>query len=175
MGWNRADGAARKKGGINMKKEIKGFVLGVLSTVVVGSGVALAAGQFVSIDVVPNNVSIAVNGHVREDIDSFTYNDRTYVQLRPVLENIDGGVEYEADTKTVQAYNRFRTLPDVILTSSGNRYKQIIQSDPYDPDEINNLETYVDTDILYELGLIFDSNASDRTGLFAYSVYSPLY
>ena len=39
-----------------MKNEIKGSVLGALSTGIICSGASIATGQFVSIDVVPNNV-----------------------------------------------------------------------------------------------------------------------
>ena len=87
-----------------MKEGIKGFVIGCIVTAMVGTGAAWAASNLVTIEVAPNNVNFEING-VAMDIPSFTYNDSTYVQLRPVLENMDCSVGYNAATKTVIAQN----------------------------------------------------------------------
>lgn len=96
-----------------MKEGIKGFVIGCFVTATVGTGAAWAASNLVTIEVAPNNVNFEING-VAMDIPSFTYNDSTYVQLRPVLENMDCSVGYNAATKTVIAQNDLSALADVL-------------------------------------------------------------
>ena len=151
-----------------MKKEFKGFILGVVTTVVVGSGVGFAASQLTSIDVYPNNVTIALSGDVT-DIPSFTYNDRTYVELRPVLENIDCVVSYDAENNIVNAYNRYQKgIPTIIDNGSGTQYETIM--DLKAPLVQNAL--YVNEWILNEAGLIFvpDRSVQDNVN----SWYSPI-
>ena len=101
------------KGDVTMKEGIKGFVIGCIVTAMVGTGAAWAASNLVTIEVAPNNVNFEING-VAMDIPSFTYNDSTYVQLRPVLENMDCSVGYNAATKTVIAQNDLSALADVL-------------------------------------------------------------
>ena len=142
-----------------MKKEIKGFVLGVLTTVVVGSGAAIAAGQFVSIDVVPNNVKINVNGE-DTNISSFTYNDSTYVQLRPVLENMDGNVTYDGTSQRVFAANRWQEGDPTVYLNSGAVYDTVIDR--------TSLPAYVDVDILMDLGLLYEPDLSNQNRTFTF-------
>ena len=149
-----------------MKKEIKGFVFGVLTTVVVGSGAAIAAGQFTSIDVVPNNVRIALNGDYT-DIPSFTYNDSTYVQLRPVLEGINCIVKWIPEQNTVNCYNRFYfTTPACLVNNMYSRYGQIgdLESEP--------AKVYVDTTMLLDAGLNFRPDMIDPN--IAHGFYSAI-
>lgn len=95
-----------------MKKEIKGFILGCAVTAAVGSGVAIASNA-TNIEVYPNNVEIYANNH-HVDSPNFTYNDTTYVPLRAVLELMDCSIEYDTDTKTVQAKNNYQDLTDTV-------------------------------------------------------------
>ena len=45
-----------------MKKEIKGFVCGVVATTLVAGGFAFAAGQWRTIDVLENDITVVVDG-----------------------------------------------------------------------------------------------------------------
>lgn len=150
-----------------MKKEIKGFVLGVLSTVVVGSGVALAAGQLTSIDIYPNNVTIALRGQVT-DIPSFTYNDRTYVELRRVLEGIDCEVEYDANAKVVNAYNSYVLMRPAYINQTGKAYDLVTwTATPYSTD----VRGYIDINALLDLGFSYVPDSVDEYGMYVYSAY----
>lgn len=149
-----------------MKKEIKGFVLGVLSTVVIGSGVALAAGQLTSIEVYPNNVKVCIKGE-ETDIPSFTYNDSTYVQLRPVLESIDCIIQWVPEQNAVNCYNRYElATPACLVNNIYSRYAEIIDL------ESNPATMYVDTKILLDAGMDFRPDIIDPT--IAYGFYSPV-
>ena len=146
-----------------MKKEIKGFVLGVLSTVVVGSGVALAAGQLTSIEVYPNNVKIYVRGQ-ETDIPSFTYNDSTYVQLRPVLESIDCVINWDAENNAVYTYNMYEpSWKPAQLENNMKQYKLLIDM------ESSPAKAYIDWDILTDLGVVYNPDVQD-----AFSFFVPL-
>lgn len=148
-----------------MKKEIKGFVLGVLTTVVIGSGAAIAAGQFVSIDVVPNNVTIALNGQAT-NIPSFTYNDSTYVQLRPVLEGISCEVEWHPESQVVNAYNSYMIMSPAYINDIGRIY-DIVSWSPttYESDSI---KAYIDIEVLRDLGFNFLPDSLDDFGYYVY-------
>ena len=68
-----------------MKKEIKGFIFGVITTSIFSAIGVYAATQLTTIDVYKDNVTIYANNNV-VDAPNFTYNDTTYVPLRSVLE-----------------------------------------------------------------------------------------
>lgn len=139
-----------------MKKEIKGFVLGVLTTVVVGSGAAIAAGQFTSIDVVPNNVTIALNGQAT-NIPSFTYNNSTYVQLRPVLEGMGCGVTFDEATSTVGAYNEFTKITPAYIEDLNKTYELVSWAPTFDGS--TGAKTYIDLDVLTDIGFKYLPNS----------------
>lgn len=132
-----------------MKKEIKGFVLGVLTTIVIGSGAAIAAGQWTTIDVIPNNVDIVLRGQVT-DIPSFTYNDSTYVQLRPVLEGIDCVIDWDATTNSVYCYNRYETSwRPAELGNTGKQYHMLLDMESWPA------VGYVPTTMLHDAGMTY--------------------
>lgn len=82
-----------------MKKELKGFVCGVLTTALVAGGAAFAAGQWKTIDVLENDITVMVDG-VQLNESNFLYNDRTYLPLRAVAEAVGKSVEYDETTNT---------------------------------------------------------------------------
>lgn len=78
-----------------MKRELKGFVVGVVVAAILMSSVAFAAG----IDVVFNAVSIAINGK-KVAADNILYNGITYVPLRAVADMFGKDVGWDASTNT---------------------------------------------------------------------------
>ena len=82
-----------------MKKEIKGFVCGVVATTLVAGGFAFAAGQWRTIDVLENDITVVVDGKTLNE-SNFLYNDRTYLPLREAAEALGKTVRYDAATNT---------------------------------------------------------------------------
>jgi hypothetical protein len=78
-----------------MKRELKGFIVGIIITAILMSSVAFAAG----IDVVFNAVNISVNGK-KVAADNILYNGTTYVPLRAVADMFGKDVGWDADTNT---------------------------------------------------------------------------
>ncbi len=82
-----------------MKKELKGFICGVIATSVLLCGGAFAAGKWTTIDVLQDDITVIVDGEkVTES--NFVYNDRTYLPLRAVAEAVGKPVDYDESTNT---------------------------------------------------------------------------
>lgn len=81
-----------------MKKNLKGFVLGVIVTTILMS-TALGAQVKKTIEVVYNSVNITVNG-TKVDTDNLLYKGTTYVPLRAVSEMLGKDVEWDGKTGT---------------------------------------------------------------------------
>ena len=137
-----------------MKKEIKGFVCGVVVAAIIGAGIASAAGTWESIDVLRNDINIVVNGQPVE-VDNFLYNDTTYVPLRAVSSTLGENVDYDETTNTAYI---------------GEKYDNIVSKHipPDDPAILAFVEEkdgvyYISPDcILYEMETPFnDTNISD--------------
>lgn len=105
-----------------MKKELKGFVCGIVTTAILGTGFVFAAGQWKTIDVLENDITVMVDGkQVTES--NFVYNDRTYLPLRAVAEAVGKPVEYDEATNT--AYigtmpSENVSTPNIIYYSNAN-------------------------------------------------------
>lgn len=88
-----------------MKKELKGFVCGIVTTAILGTGLVFAAGQWKTIDVLENDITVMVDGQqVTES--NFVYNDRTYLPLRAVAEAVGKPVEYDEAANTAYIGDR---------------------------------------------------------------------
>lgn len=126
-----------------MKKELKGFVCGVLTTALVAGGAAFAAGQWKTIDVLENDITVMVDG-VQLNESNFLYNDRTYLPLRAVAEAVGKPVEYDEETNTAYIGNSETTKT---FTEAGiyndKTYLTIYEDETgeqyVDYDEINSL------------------------------------
>lgn len=79
-----------------MRKELKGFLLGVSLTLTIG---VAADGIWEKIDVQSNSIHVVVNGQ-KIDADNFLYNDTTYLPIRAVSEALGQKVDYEESTNT---------------------------------------------------------------------------
>ena len=82
-----------------MKRGFKGFVCGVLATTLVVGSAAFAVGQWKTIDVLENDITVIVDG-VQLNESNFLYNDRTYLPLRAVAEVVGKPVYYDETTNT---------------------------------------------------------------------------
>lgn len=101
-----------------MKKELKGFVCGVLTTALVAGGAAFAAGQWKTIDVLENDITVMVDGQqVTES--NFVYNDRTYLPLRAVAEAVGKSVDYDETTNTAYIGNKVESPQISLIYNKG--------------------------------------------------------
>lgn len=132
--------------------KIKGFVCGVLTTALVAGGTAIAAGQWKTIEVLENDITVMVDGkQVSED--NFVYNDRTYLPLRAVAEAVGKPVEYDANTNTAYIGNKTggQTMPittpaskfDISYDKGPKTVKYIEYTINVDSFEINSAEESV--------------------------------
>lgn len=77
-------------------KEIKGFVIGIIITsLLLCGGIVFAKGQWKSIDVLENDITVIVDGKKLNE-SNFLYNDTTYLPLRAVAEAVGKPVDYDA-------------------------------------------------------------------------------
>lgn len=96
-----------------MKNKIKGFILGIIVTLLMNSIVYASGGNTNLIEVIFNNVNIALNGEEMAKCgDSYTLNDgeevpysilykgTTYLPLRKVAEMLDKNVGWDGETHT---------------------------------------------------------------------------
>ena len=132
-----------------MKREIKGFILGVLTTLILTTGGALAYSQYKTIDVVENNVTIYANDKL-VSVPNFTYNDTTYVPLRAVLEKMDGTISYNGNTKCVYAYNNFCRI-DYPVEYNNYTYDTIAEYGFNDKGEFSIVSMYSDIILLKDI------------------------
>lgn len=82
-----------------MKREMKGFICGAVSMALLVGGVSFAAGQWKTIDVLENDITVMVDGQQITE-SNFLYNDTTYLPLRAVAEAVGKPVEYDGTTNT---------------------------------------------------------------------------
>lgn len=82
-----------------MKKELKGFIIGVLVTLMLMSSLTFADGVKHTIEVMFNYVNLEVNGE-KVEADNILYKGTTYVPLRAVAEMLGKEVGWDQDTKT---------------------------------------------------------------------------
>lgn len=82
-----------------MKKQFKGFVIGVLVTLILTSTIAFAGGIKQKIDVVLNSINLTVNGKAVK-ADNILYKGTTYVPIRAVGEMLGKDVKWDAKTNT---------------------------------------------------------------------------
>lgn len=145
-----------------MKKELKGFICGVVATTLVAGGAAFAAGQWKTIDVLENDITVMVDGkQVAES--NFVYNDRTYLPLRAVAEAVGKPVDYDTTTNTayigqkiansstgpteVRLTNTFTTTSDglyIYEDEAKNKYLKVVDINSKGSDLYKESLTFVD-------------------------------
>lgn len=86
------------RGGVKMKRNIKGIVLGlIIATLLVST--ALGSGVKQTIEVVFNKVNLTVNGQAVKG-ENIVYQGTTYVPLRAISEMLDKDVDWDSGTNT---------------------------------------------------------------------------
>lgn len=96
-----------------MKKELKGFVAGVLMTSLLMTGsVAWAAGKTVSAELLYNNIKIYIDNVLTnakdangKTIEPFIYNGTTYLPVRGVAQALGVDVQWDGSTNSVYLWD----------------------------------------------------------------------
>ena len=91
-----------------MKRELKGFAVGVIVTVMLLSTVAYSEGVRQTIEVLFNSVNLEVNGK-KVEADNILYKGTTYVPLRAVAEMLGKEVGWDQDTRTASIDDKEET------------------------------------------------------------------
>lgn len=103
-----------------MKKQIKGFVIGVIVTLLLSSTIVLGEGVKKTIEVVFNSVNLTVNGE-KVAADTILYNGTTYVPLRATAEMLGKEVGWDQKTSTA-SINDKGTVVNTPVSNSKNEY-----------------------------------------------------
>ena len=153
-----------------MKKEIKGFIFGVITTSIFSAIGVYAATQLTTIDVYKDNVTIYANNNV-VDAPNFTYNDTTYVPLRSVLELMDCSLFYDAETKSVLAYNDFvlNYLCDGTYFEDGEYIYDTITRRPH-----NNYDDYANYQIFVDHTVVEDNISNVKSHIIPNDKYGQI-
>jgi hypothetical protein len=108
-----------------MKKEIKGFICGILITVIIMSTVTYAAGVQQKIDVMLNSVNLKVNGKI-VNADNILYKGTTYVPLRVIGEMLGKEVGWDQKSNTASINDKgFIPVENDSKNASANSGKNI--------------------------------------------------
>ncbi|MFA5523752.1 MAG: stalk domain-containing protein [Tissierellales bacterium] len=82
-----------------MKKHFRGFIAGVIVTILLLNSTGFASNIKQKIDVMINSINIEVNGK-KVEADNILYNNTTYVPLRKVAEMLGKEVDWDGATNT---------------------------------------------------------------------------
>lgn len=115
-----------------MRKEIKGFICGVVATSLVSCVSISAAGVWDKIDVLRNDIHIVVNG-VPVNADNFLYNDTTYLPMRVVAEALGKDVQYDETTNTATIKDKGENNLSNVKTTNERIYGDINPANKHIP------------------------------------------
>lgn len=113
-----------------MKKELKGFIVGVTITSILSFGFSgLADTTWKTIDVAVNSINLKVNGKA-VTTDNFVYDGTTYVPLRAVGDMLGKNIVWDDTTKTAEVNDK-----DYVESSNNNQKneKSNIQNSSQNP------------------------------------------
>ena len=124
-----------------MKNTLKGYLIGVLSTVMLLGCVAYAASNTKTIEALYNNIKIYVDG-VKIDpkdaagntVEPFIYNGTTYLPVRAVGEAIGKTVTWDGATQSVYLGEKpgdVQYLMDVCPPYDGQNYTNYVNGDSF--------------------------------------------
>lgn len=100
-----------------MKKELKGFLVGVIVTMMLGSTMVFAD----TVEVLFNTVNIAVNGQ-KVIADNILYNGRTYVPLAAIAQMFGKDVVWDGSTNTANINEKGSTVAPPSTTAGQDEY-----------------------------------------------------
>lgn len=132
-----------------MKKELKGFIVGVIITAMLMSTVALAGGVKQKIEVMLNSVNLAVNGKSVK-ADNILYKGTTYVPLRAVAEMLGKEVGWDQKTNTASINDKVEETP---VTKEKNPVKNSDET-LSQKNAVNKAKNYLDYTAFSKSGLI---------------------
>lgn len=96
-----------------MKKQIQGYLAGVLSTVVLISGAAYAKNASENINVTYDNIKVYIDNTLAElrdangsTVEPFIYNGTTYLPVRGVAQAMGAQVTYDGASKSVFIWDK---------------------------------------------------------------------
>lgn len=104
-----------------MRKELRGFVIGIIMTVVLMSTIVFAGGVKEKIEVVLNSVNLSVNGNPVK-ADNILYKGTTYVPIRSVAEILGKKVEWDGKTNTASINDKDNIVDKI---GPANKYEYI--------------------------------------------------
>lgn len=94
-----------------MKRELKGFIVGVILTAMFMSTVVFADSAKETIEVLFNKVNISVNGE-NVEAKNIAYNGTTYVPLRAIAEMMGKEVVWDGSTNTASINDKKDDVPN---------------------------------------------------------------
>ncbi|HWP95429.1 MAG TPA: stalk domain-containing protein [Syntrophomonadaceae bacterium] len=104
-----------------MKRELKGFLVGVILTAVLTTSSAFAEGIIQNIAVELNSINISVNGQ-KVAADNILYNGRTYVPISIVAQMFGKEVGWDANTNTASINDKATAVVPQQTSSGQNEY-----------------------------------------------------
>jgi len=119
-----------------VKRELRGFVVGIVLSFILLNTVVFADGIQQGINVVFNKVNISVNGAMVVG-DNILYNGTTYVPLRKIADMLDKEVGWDKTTNTASINDKkigITPLPLPVVseaTKTEGKYVGSIESDKY--------------------------------------------
>lgn len=94
-----------------MFKKYKQLIVGIILGALIFGGVSVATTGLKSINVMYNNIKIAVDGkEVKTDSEPFIYEGRTFVPIRVISEALGSEVNWNDITKTVEIKNSINSV-----------------------------------------------------------------
>jgi len=119
-------------GGIFLKRVLKGYLVGLLTSTIIVSGAAYAKTATEKIEALYNNIKIYVDGikinpkdAAGNDVEPFIYNGTTYLPVRAVGEAIGKTVSWDGTTQSVylgEKPGEKQYLVDVCPPYGGDNY-----------------------------------------------------
>lgn len=103
----------KRKDDLFMKKQIRGYIAGVLSAALIMGGAAYAKSGFENIGVSYDNIKVYIDNTLAELTDAngtrvepFIYNGTTYLPVRGVAQAMNAQVTWDGATKSVHIWDK---------------------------------------------------------------------
>lgn len=134
------------------KKNMKGFIMGVVLTLIMVSSVNVVASSIKkSLEVVYDNIKLVVDGNSVElgkENEPFIYNGTTYLPVRAVGESLGKSVDWDGKTKTVYIGKKNQNDEEAVYLGNGIEYMNYQKSSNANSSEFYNY--YYDKDVVVE-------------------------